>query len=100
MFMFSERYLGQRGFSSVKQRHSLHPKAINTDQLDKLAESLVAKNLAQETSEGITIDLEKLGYGKLIGKGSVRNRLIIHAPAFTESAKEKIEGAGGKIMFR
>jgi len=98
MFMFSERYIGKHGFKSVKQRKFFHPRAINVDQLDKLAESLVNKKLAEKKDNAIEINLKKIGYGKLIGKGFVKNKLIIHAPEFTQSAKEKVEEAGGKIV--
>jgi len=98
MFILSEKYLGKHGFRSVKQRKGFHPKAINVYYLDKIAESLVHKKLAEKKTDGIEIYLEKLGYGKLIGKGFVKNKLIIHVPAFTQSAKEKVEEAGGKIV--
>jgi large subunit ribosomal protein L15 len=98
MFIHSERYLGKHGFHSVKQRKNFHPVAINVDQLDKLAESLVHRKLAEKKTEGIEIHLKKLGYGKLIGKGFVKNKLIVHVPASTQSAKQKIESAGGKII--
>ena len=98
MFILSEKHIGKHGFRSVKQRKGFHRAAINVDQLDKIAESLVHKKLAEKKTEGIEIYLGKLGYGKLIGKGFVKNKLVVHAPAFTQSAKEKIESAGGKIV--
>lgn len=79
---------GKHGFTSIKQRNMLHPKAINVEQLDKLA-----------SKTGQTeIDLVKLGYGKLLGSGKVNNKLIVHVPQFSETAKTKIESAGGKII--
>lgn len=97
MFRFGEKYLGRFGFKSVKQRKNFHGKVINVDRLDKLAESLVSKKLAEKKAEGIEIYISKIGYEKLTGSGFVKNKLIIHAPAFTQSAKEKIEKAGGKV---
>lgn len=97
-FILSEKYIGKHGFKSVKQRKFFDKPAINIDQLDKMAESLVNRKLAEKKTEGIEIHLEKLGYGKLIGKGFVKNKLIIHVPEFTQSAKEKVEEAGGKVI--
>jgi len=98
MFMFSGKYIGKHGFKSVKQRKFFHLRAINVDQLDKIAESLVRNKLAEKKEGAIEINLEKIGYGKLIGKGFVKNKLIIHAPVFTQSAKEKVEEAGGQVI--
>ena len=90
--------IGKHGFRSVKQRHNFHPTAINVDQLDQLSNALVSKGLAKKTPEGIELDLSKLGYGKLIGKGLVKHKLIVFVPLVTESAKSKVEEAGGKII--
>ena len=77
----------EKGFKSIKQKMNFHPKAINVEQLDKLSVKI-----------GNEIDLKKLGYEKLLGKGKVKNKLIVKVKSFTESAKQKIESAGGKIL--
>ncbi|MCD6576361.1 MAG: uL15 family ribosomal protein [Nanoarchaeota archaeon] len=77
----------EKGFKSVKQKHNFHPKAINVGDLDKLANKL-----------GNEIDLTKLGYGKLLGSGKVKNKITVKVNSFTETAKNKIESAGGKII--
>ena len=80
-------YLGKNGFTSVKQVKKFHPTAINVDQVEKLAAKLGKTEL----------NLAKLGFEKLLGNGKITTKLIINVPNFTESAKQKIEAAGGKI---
>ncbi len=45
------------------------------------------------------IDLTKLGYNKLLGKGEISKPLKIKVKYVTNSAKEKIEKAGGSIQL-
>jgi large subunit ribosomal protein L15 len=91
-------FLGKHGFTSVKQKKNMHPNAINTDQLDKEINSLIVQKIAVKTPHGIELDLSKAGYQKLLGNGLVKNKLIVHVQKFSESAKQKIEAAGGKIV--
>jgi len=72
------------------------------------AKPLTSINLASlnKFSNGDTIDEEKLlqsgvlkkcEYGvKVLGNGSLKKKLTVKATAFSESAKRKIEEAGGK----
>ena len=46
------------------------------------------------------IDLEKLGYEKLLGSGSVQGSYELLVTSFTKQAQSKIEKAGGKILPR
>lgn len=93
MFINSDKYIGKHGFTSVKQKNNFHLPAVNVGEIDKLAEKL-----GQHTKDGFEIDLTKLGYGKVIGSGQVKNKLIVHVSKFSPSAKEKIEAAGGKLI--
>ena len=46
------------------------------------------------------IDLDKLGYEKLLGSGSVKGSYELLINSFTKQAQSKIEKAGGKISSR
>lgn len=76
----------KKGFVSVKQKKDFGPKVINIEELEKIA------------SGSNEIDLNKLGYEKLLGKGKIRKKLIVKIASFTNLAKKKIEEAGGKIL--
>jgi large subunit ribosomal protein L15 len=86
-------YYGKDGFTSSK---SLRRKSnvINVGTLEGMAEKL-----AVEKEEGRSfIDLESLGYTKLLGTGKISKALLVKVPTFSKSAAEKIKGAGGQIL--
>jgi large subunit ribosomal protein L15 len=86
-------YFGKKGFTSPK---SLKRKvnAINVGTLDELAEKLSTKKEGK-----LFIDLESLGYTKLLGTGKVTKPLTVKVPSCSKSAAEKIKEAGGQILI-
>ena len=65
------------------------------------AEPLTAVNVAvlNKFEDGAVVDAAALiekGILKVLGNGSVTKKVTVKAAAFSESAKEKIEKAGGK----
>jgi len=81
--------IGKRGFHSLRAK-KVNPKinAINLRDLQRLA---LKKGLAE-------LDLQKLGYQKVLGAGEITQKLSVKADLFSATAKEKIEKAGGKII--
>lgn len=72
---------------------------INLSDLNKFAqgeevslESLQEKRILNLSGRSSTLPL------KVLGMGELKTPLTIKATAFSQSAKEKIEGAGGKIV--
>ena len=85
------RRLPKRGFHNILAKPL---EAINVSVLDKFEDGAVvdAKALLEK---GI---LSKCEYGvKILGNGSITKKLTVQASAFSASAKEKIEAAGGKV---
>jgi len=69
---------------------------VNVGELEAIAlRTLGAKWLGDGPPE---IDLTALGYGKLLGRGTIRVPLRVKTPACTSKALEKIEAAGGEII--
>jgi large subunit ribosomal protein L15 len=87
-------YFGKRGFTSPK---SLRQKAnvINVGKLDEIAE----KFSVEKEKDKSFIDLESLGYTKLLGTGKITKSLIVKVKSCSESAAEKIKNAGGQILM-
>ena len=82
-------YFGKSGFTSPKSLHQ-HQNPINLKKLDEMT---------QTNREGKTeIDLETLGYTKLLGSGEIKKALIVKVPSYSKSAAEKIKKAGGEIV--
>jgi len=86
-------YFGKKGFTSPK---SLRKKE-NVVNIGKLAE--VAEKLSIEKEKGkFFIDLESLGYTKLLGAGKVTKPLVVKVASCSKAAAEKIKEAGGQIL--
>lgn len=85
-------YFGKTGFTSPKSlRQKL--KIINVGKLDQMAK------LATETKDDKPlVDLEKLGYTKLLGTGRVTKPIVVKVSTASKSAADKIKEAGGQVL--
>ncbi len=84
------RRLPKRGFTNVFAKNYT---AVNVSALDKFengavvdAEALKAAGVISKIQDGVVI----------MGRGEIAKKLTVKAVRFTQSAKEKIEKAGGK----
>ena len=84
------RRIPKRGF---KNRNSKEIVAINLSVLDKKFEDGATVDVEALIKAGI-IDAAKDGV-KILGNGEITKKLTVKANAFSASAKEKIEAAGG-----
>ncbi|MCS7095670.1 MAG: 50S ribosomal protein L15 [Candidatus Bathyarchaeota archaeon] len=84
-------YFGKEGFTSP---HSLKrkDKVINVGELDELSDKLQLKG------EIPVLDLDSLGYTKLLGKGKIVKPVTVKIAACSRSAAEKIREAGGQVI--
>jgi len=88
-------YFGKKGFTSPKSvRRKVN--VINVGVLDEMAEKLSTR----KEKDKFFIDLESLGYTKLLGTGNVTKPLIVKVPSCSSSATEKIKEAGGQILIK
>ena len=92
---FGKGYLGKYGFTS-KSRTKI--KGINLKEIDTKIDLYMEKGFAKKESGIISIDLEKIGYNKLLGSGQVRNKMKIKVKFFSKKSKEKLEKIGGEIV--
>lgn len=89
-----ERF-GKRGFTPPKRREV---DTINVDELDMQIDKLLKEERAKKTKEGVVVDLYQLGYDKLLGRGKVTQPLVVRVKSWSQSAAEKINESGGKIL--
>lgn len=94
---YEPEHFGKRGFKPPVARKI---KAINLKDLDQLTEKLLEQKLAVKEDDKIKIDLQKIGYDKLLGSGRVTKPLIVEAKYFSKQALKKLEDAGGKGVVR
>jgi len=90
-------YFGKKGFVSPKSLKR-EEKVINVGELEEVAEKLAAQQKPTKERKKITLDLEKLGYTKLLGTGEVTKPLLVKVGAYSKIAAKKIEAAGGQIL--
>ena len=84
------RRLPKRGFNNIFAKRL---ESVNVSVLEKFEDGAVV-NAQALLEKGI---LSKCEYGvKILGNGSITKKLTVQASAFSASAKEKIEAAGGK----
>jgi large subunit ribosomal protein L15 len=84
------RRLPKRGFNNIFAKRL---DAVNVASLNKFEDGATV-NVCDLLEKGI---LSKCEYGvKVLGNGSLTKKLTVRATAFSASAKEKIEAAGGK----
>lgn len=84
------RRLPKRGFNNIFAQRL---EAINVSALEKFEDGSTV-TVKELLDAGV---LSKCVYGvKILGNGSLTKKLTVQASAFSASAKEKIEAAGGK----
>jgi large subunit ribosomal protein L15 len=66
--------------------------------IDQIVPSLLAQGVAKTEGDAVLINAADIGIEKVLGSGKVSRKLNISAPAFSETAKAKIEKMGGKAL--
>ncbi|MFQ6074908.1 MAG: uL15 family ribosomal protein [Candidatus Bathyarchaeia archaeon] len=89
-------YFGKHGFHRPMSQAT---EAINVGELDELVEGLLTKGQATKEEGGVFVDLNLLGYDKLLGRGKATRALIVKVRSSSESAVRKIEEAGGQVVL-
>jgi len=82
--LYGNEYFGKKGFKRP-QKVIKKIKTINITELKKFKKT--------------DLDLTKLGYNKLLGKGSIKQKYNIKVQACSKKAKERIEKLGGKVTL-
>lgn len=88
-------YFGKKGFVSPKSLK----RNVNVINVGKLSE--VAEKFSNKSEDGkLIVDLESIGYTKLLGTGKVKQPLIVKVASCSKSAAEKIKESGGQIITK
>jgi len=114
--LYGNRYFGKKGITSrstKKKRIKVVNLGYIQDNLNSFIERFGKGNLSKKAnsnllfrssspnpnkSEGFGDELDLSEY-KILGDGELKTKLTIKARGFTNSAKEKIEKSGGKIII-
>jgi len=88
------KYEGRYGFS---RKVTITDKVLNVGEIDNLAEGLSRTGKMEEEAGKIVLDLQAMGYTKLIGKGTVKRGYVLVIGKHSGMAAEKVAGAGGEL---
>ena len=89
-------YFEKRRFRSP---HRTEINAINVGELDEDIFQLLTEKKALRKSDGIYVNLKRLGFNKLLGGGQVTHQLVVTVDSCSGSAAEKIREAKGRILL-
>jgi large subunit ribosomal protein L15 len=90
-------YWLKKGFVSARTL-SKKVSVINVGKLDDLADRLESEKKLEKKDKKIFLDLENLGFDKLLGTGNVSKPIVVKVASFSEAASRKLEEAGGEIL--
>jgi len=90
-------YFGKKGFTSTR---SLGQKTnvINVGKLDELIERMAIEERLEKKGGKVFLDLNKLGYDKLLGSGHITKPILIKVASHSEEAAKKVQEVGGQIL--
>jgi large subunit ribosomal protein L15 len=89
--LYGNTYFGKQGITSRKTKRDTRQR-INLEQIEKNLEKY-----GKKTSKGWEINLEKY---KILGRGEIKEKLIIKALEASKSAIEKVKKSGGEILLK
>ena len=89
-------YFGKHGFVSKTPKIKISP--VNVSYIEQHINKFISANLVKKENGIYSVELEKLGYNKLLGEGKVSAKFKIKVPYASKSAVEKVKEAGGEIV--
>ena len=93
--IWKERYFGKFGFVSKTPKIKII--AVNIGFIEQHLNKFLSSNLIKKEDSYYSIELEKIGYNKLLGDGRVSMKFKIKTPYASKTAVEKIKEAGGEV---
>ena len=90
-------YFGKFGFKSKGITRDI--RAVNLGYIDENIQSLLKDNKVSKENGAYALDLESIGFNKLLGDGMVTNKLRIKAKYASSKAVEKVNALGGEVIL-
>ena len=92
-----KNYFGKHGFVSKTPKIKINP--VNINFIEQHIDRLISNGLIKKEDGFYSVELEKLGYNKLLGDGKVSVKFKIKTPFASEKAVEKVKEAGGEVVM-
>jgi len=90
-----DKFFGKHGFVS-KRRKGV--RAINVSAIEEKIDSWLSSKLITKENDLYVIDLNKIGYDKLLGKGRINKKIKITVGGISDGARDSIIKAGGEVI--
>ena len=97
MLKYMPDHFGRHGFKRP-QKMVCAKVTINVSDLEENLEGFLKDGYAVKEGKAIKVDLTKMGVDKLLGSGQISTALDVMVVDCTETAKHKVEEAGGHIL--
>ena len=94
--LWKERYFGKYGFISKTPTPVINP--VNLRYIEEHINQFISKGLVKKEHDVYFIELEKLGFNKLLGEGKISLKFKIKTPYASKSAVEKVKESGGEVI--
>lgn len=94
--IWKERYFGKYGFVPKGVKKDI--RAINIGYIEENLGKFFGENLISKENDVYVVDLEKLGYNKLLGDGRIVNKFKIKTEYASGKVIEKVKKAGGIVV--
>jgi large subunit ribosomal protein L15 len=94
---YDPTYWEKKGFVSTRTL-GRKVSVINVGKLDDLVDKLDSEKKLERKDKKIFLDLESLGYDKLLGTGEIIKPILVKVASYSEAASRKLEEAGGQIL--
>lgn len=88
-------YFGKHGFVSKTPKVKIS--AVNLRFIEQHIDKFVSNGLVKKEDGFYVVELEKIGFNKLLGDGAVSMKFKIAAPYASQKAVEKVKEAGGEV---
>lgn len=97
LYWKDKKYFGKHGFKMKGVKKEV--KAINIGDIEENLNRFLEKGLIAKEGDVYNIDLGKLGYDKLLGKGKIINKFKIKAKSASGNSIERVKQAGGEVVL-
>lgn len=87
-------YFGKKGFTSIYKQST---KTMSLNYIETQFHSLEEQGVVTKEKDTFTVDLTALKVEKVLGKAKLSRKLVVIVDEISQSAKECIEQAGGRV---
>ena len=93
--VLGKAYYGKKGFNSI---HARKTDVLSLNHIEGNFDTMVEKGMIVKEKTEFVFDSTAFKYDKILGKGNFSKKITIICKEISDSAKQKVEDAGGKVI--